>query len=593
MTENGFSLAVIKQNRRIGNPMRHISKTALAPMDVTGVPTNNMHERLRKHATADEMAILDALLHAHQVCERDEKINPTSDNKQKAWHAFSAHDKEVWKLVDKYPKAEPKESRDDIDFAPIRIGNIAMIISNSVNLGLRSEVASARYAATGTIMQVRDRNAMDKKLRKHGAVLHAEHPVYRRACVLTPDHTVADYWHLIEKYEDDFAIVVEGDRDHFNRDAKFLGIVGLAQIQKANGVDNRNIEHLYIPKSEILTAPVGLDAEQMLDLMDNDPRGTKFLPIVDGDRVAGVTSHASCGYHLRFAPNVDEQRGGLAYQVALRHDETSLDDIKMWVQERLLGVGVKIDRAHGDRGTKPFRFIEKVKRIFEAEDPSLELHFGNVATGAAAARAVRAGATGIWVGIGPSPVCITRTVTNYGVPQIKAITDVRETFDKYDLKDTILGADGGTMDTPGHIVASLRAGATHAIGSTNASKTRESSPEILLFKESKLNPKAKIERTIWVSGNAAAVVQEPRRSHANETRTEKFRRAVGPRKEGDTQLTRMNPEFETMREMFLYETDGGTSGISFSGGDTIPELHEFGESIEQTITGFKEGQSRL
>lgn len=564
----------------------------MTPMDVTGIPTNPMHERLRKVVTLDEWHSLAMLRVRHLKAEQDAadariKEDPALIEKQsKARAALHTYNREIWNLVNKYPAAEPKKSRDEIDITPPRLGSVSIIMANSFNLGLRALLAGARYGTTGTIMQERDISDMDNKLTIYSKKLREAHPVYREFCALTPDATVGDYWHYIQRYEEDIAIVVEGDRDHFSRNGKFLGIAGPAEIAKAKGRSNALIRNIYKPASKVITAKPGIKAREVVCLLDEHDES--FLPIVDGHRVVGVTSKASCGYHLRFPPHTDKDQGGLAYLVGLRHDWKNLALIRRWIEEKKVGKGFKVDRAHLDRGTDPFRFVAAIRKLIDELDPALELHAGNVATGDGALRAVDAGANGVWVGIGPSPVCLTRVKTNYGVPQVTATEDVRTRFDHHGFDNILLCTDGGVMDTPSHMVTVMRAGATHVVGSTEFSKTRESSPEIENFRS-----KDQSKRRIWVAGNASGGVQFDAQPRENETVGEIYRRTQGPRIEGDVRHVTMNPDQENIRQVIVNLTDGDTSGISFSGGDNTAEMQEYGQACRQTTAGAQEGQSRL
>ncbi len=566
-------------------------------MDVTGVPTNPMYERLMRVITNEEdRRMLNNLHDEHKNSEQavidakqteDTSKADLSKLRGQAQLVFHAYNRIIWALAKKYPLAEPKRSRDEIDITPPRLGSVPIIVANSVNISLRGLLAAPRYGMTGTVMQERDIQAMDRKLTRYSRALRNADPLYREFCSLTLDAKVRDYWHLIQRYEDDFAIVLDGDRDHFNRDGEFLGIVGPNEIKKAKGRTNVSIREIYRPAHKVLCAEKGIDAEGVVDLLDE--KGEEFLPIMDGNRVVGVTSKRSAGFQLRFAPHLDNQRGGLAYLVGLRHDEKNIELIRTWIEKKMVGKGFKVDRAHLDRGTDPFIFISEIRKLIDELDPTLELHAGNVATGDGALRAADAGATGIWVGVGPSPVCITREVTNYGVPQVAAVESVREKLENHDfLKTVLIGADGGVLDTSGHMNAVKRAGANFAIGSTNYSKTRESSPEIEHFKN-----RDKSKWKIWVSGNASNLVQFDAPPRVGETKVEKYRRVRGPRREGDTRIVSMHPRFENYREYTEDATDGETSGTSFAGADNTAEYHEYGQSVEQTSAGFQEGRSRL
>lgn len=571
----------------------HILKGGLAPADITGIPQNPMYRRLMHVMTEEsdkqELRVLqEAYDQAILAVENARQDDPELNNLRNACGAaFSKLNRAIMELTERYPTAEPVESREDIDIKPKRMGSIPLVVANSTALGLRALLASARYGATPIMMQEKEITRMDYKLRRQAADLKNAHPIYREPCVLTPDHEVDDYWYYIQGYEDDIAIVVDGDRKRHTLDAEFLGIVGPNEIAKAKGISYTRIADIFKGAEKVRTAPEGIGPVQIDNLLTQV--GQSFLPITKGNKVIGVTSQASAGYHMRHVPH-ENPRGGLAYLVALRNAwDRNLDVIRKWIEEKLVGIGFRLDRAHLDRGTRPYRFIKELRKLINELDPSLELIVGNLATGEAALRAVDAGATGLCVGIGPSPVCTTRDMTGHGVPQISATVGVREALDKHGdtYKDAILITDGGVLELPAHVAKVLDAGADFAMGSTDLVKTRESAPKIKNFEA-----KDKSRRRITVAGNASRNVQQEAKPRSDETVGQKYRRTQGPRREGVARLVPMNPEFENIREAFGYLMDGNSSNISFTGADSQSEARDNVVFMKQTAAGAKEGGHR-
>jgi IMP dehydrogenase len=108
----------------------------------------------------------------------------------------------------------------------------------------------------------------------------------------------------------------------------------------------------------------------------------------------------------------------------------------------LYDFGVRIfclDVAHADS----LSGIEMVKFISET-CPDAFLIAGNVATGSAAFRMWCAGADAVKVGIGSGSICLTRTTTGCGVPQLSALLDVYQVrLENPIFKDKFLISDGG------------------------------------------------------------------------------------------------------------------------------------------------------
>jgi IMP dehydrogenase len=109
-----------------------------------------------------------------------------------------------------------------------------------------------------------------------------------------------------------------------------------------------------------------------------------------------------------------------------------------------------IDVAHGDSKNCVFMtsFIhENFHDVF--------LIAGNVATSDGAFRLWLAGADAVKIGVGSGSICLTRTTTGVGVPQLSALIDVYETRAKNPiLKDKFIISDGGCSKV-GDIVKAL------------------------------------------------------------------------------------------------------------------------------------------
>ena len=114
----------------------------------------------------------------------------------------------------------------------------------------------------------------------------------------------------------------------------------------------------------------------------------------------------------------------------------------------LNNLGVKIicvDIAHLDSVLG----LKMVKHIHD-NYPHMLLIAGNVATGDAAARAWKAGADVVKVGIGASGICSTRLEAGAGVPQLSALMDVSDKRNKLQKeigRKLFFIADGGHKQT--------------------------------------------------------------------------------------------------------------------------------------------------
>ena len=563
--------------------------------DITGVPQNPMVRRLQPFLVGGEIAKMRKLVKTWSEAEAQSVKTGNVDDQRAAFTAFSALDEYVWKLAEKYPDAEPKESRDEIDLTPRsnaeahnpQLGSMPIVFANSGSLGLRFLKSSARAGATGIAMQVAggDTEEMESKLQRYAEELKDADPLCEETCMLTLDSTVEEYWLHIQKYPSDTALIVEGQSAQLNRKAKLVGILPRSVVEAHGKTSGTHIRQLpFIAIDDATVGKEGIDARTALTTMLE--QNLEDLPIVNGDGEAlGVIRKQLAGHSMRFPAHMNPQ-GGLAHLVAIS-PKTPIDTVQKWMEEGLLGVGIRLDRAHYDRGTKPYRYIEQVRQLIDRLNPDLDLIVGNIANPEAALRLARAGTKKVNVGVGPGRACTTRRVAGVGVPQIHVIAETREMLDKYGLSDTVFMIADGGLDEPGHLDKALKFADYGMIG-TNAVKTRESGPRIENFNK-KGEPKY-----VEHQGNASVAAQPPgSKVIAKPSDLQLYRMTAKTRAEGDSRNIAMHPEYENVVELTEFYAHGLDSHVSYMGADNLDELQRYGEYVQQTAAGVAEGKPRL
>jgi IMP dehydrogenase len=133
---------------------------------------------------------------------------------------------------------------------------------------------------------------------------------------------------------------------------------------------------------------------------------------------------------------------------------------------------IVVDTAHGHS----HMVGETVRRIKDMA-PNVQVLAGNVATAAATAALIDAGADGVKVGIGPGSICTTRVVAGVGVPQLTAIMDSVAVAAKAGVP---VIADGG-LRTSGDIAKALAAGASCVMVGSLLAGTAEAPGETFLY----------------------------------------------------------------------------------------------------------------
>ncbi|MDP2799818.1 MAG: IMP dehydrogenase, partial [Deltaproteobacteria bacterium] len=94
-----------------------------------------------------------------------------------------------------------------------------------------------------------------------------------------------------------------------------------------------------------------------------------------------------------------------------------------------------------------------------------------------AERLIKAGATGVKVGVGPGSICTTRIVAAIGIPQMTAIHNCAAVWNKYDIP---VIADGG-IKFSGDVTKAIGAGAHSVMIGSLFAGTEESPGETVLY----------------------------------------------------------------------------------------------------------------
>jgi IMP dehydrogenase len=133
---------------------------------------------------------------------------------------------------------------------------------------------------------------------------------------------------------------------------------------------------------------------------------------------------------------------------------------------------VVIDTAHGHSEGVTIA-VARAKEVAGAA----QIVAGNVATAAATATLIDAGADAIKVGIGPGSICTTRMVAGVGVPQLTAVLDCVSAAKEHGIP---IIADGG-IKFSGDFAKAIAAGASCAMVGSMIAGTDESPGELILY----------------------------------------------------------------------------------------------------------------
>lgn len=143
-----------------------------------------------------------------------------------------------------------------------------------------------------------------------------------------------------------------------------------------------------------------------------------------------------------------------------------------------------VDVAHGDHILMK-NCLQTLKPMLE--EKSVHLMAGNIATGNALLNLADWGADSVRIGIGGGSICSTRIQTGHGVPNLTALLDCVETWDRVrpEKYRPMLVIDGG-IKTAGDMVKALALGADAIMCGSMLAGTDESPGDIIEVKNKKV-----------------------------------------------------------------------------------------------------------
>lgn len=318
----------------------------------------------------------------------------------------------------------------------------------------RMAIAMARMGGVGVLhrnMSVADQ-VMHVDLVKRSEAGMVNNPI-----TCAPDNTVAQVEELCRRYRISGVPVVDAED-------RLVGIV--------TNRDMRFIDDFEVPVRSVMTAmPLvtgrpGIDPDEALGLL----AGNKIekLPLVDDEgRLCGLITIKDFTKSEKYPLATKDESGRLVVGAAVGVGEDAYDRARQLIEA---GVDfVVVDTAHGHSST----VLDMVSRL--KRDTDAEVIGGNIATRAAAAALVEAGADGIKVGVGPGSICTTRVVAGVGVPQITAIHEAAAAASPAGVP---IIADGG-LQYSGDIAKALVAGASTVMLGSLLAGTEEAPGEVV------------------------------------------------------------------------------------------------------------------
>ena len=251
------------------------------------------------------------------------------------------------------------------------------------------------------------------------------------------------------------------------REGKAVGILTHRDLRFVEDVD-QEISRVMTSEN-LITVPPGTGLERAKRIL-HEHRIEKLLVVDERGDLRGLITIKDIEKSERFPNAAKDGFGRLRVAAAIGVGPERLERASALVDA---GVdAIVVDTAHGHAQGVLDALVE-LRRTF----PDLSLIGGNVATAEGTEALIKAGASGVKVGVGPGSICTTRVVTGVGVPQFTAVYDAARTAHQFGVP---VISDGGVKYS-GDVVKALAAGA-HAvmIGSLFAG-TDEAPGEVVLY----------------------------------------------------------------------------------------------------------------
>lgn len=453
------------------------------------------------------------------------------------------------------PKRTPLSSRTEADVCTKFTRNIALNIPLvSANMATVTEsrmaIAMARHGGLGVIHQfcTIDEQVQEVKKVKKSTSYVIENPV----CV-PPRTTLGEGMELMNKENVTSLLVKAGD--------ELVGIF-TSRDYLFEKDHNKRIAEVMTPQERLVTAPFGIPLEEAKEILHK--YRIEKLPLMQDGKVKGLITTQDIKKLECWPMACRDEKGKLLVGAAVGVKDT-VERAAALIDAGADVIVLDIAHAHSDLA------IQRVRELKGAF--TVDVMAGNIATGQAAKDLIEAGADGLKVGIGPSPVCTTRLISGSGVPQITAIMDVYEVAKAHGVP---VCADGG-MAYPGDITKALAAGASTAFSGSLFAGTDEA-PGYIITKEGKRYKK--------YMGSASYDSNHERKENSE---GKKVKEKLDVFVEGvSTLVDYKGPVEEVIKGLIK----GLQSGISYCGGRTIDEMRQNAEFIQITSASWEESKSR-
>jgi len=331
------------------------------------------------------------------------------------------------------------------------------LVSSPMDTVTESALAIA-LAQEGGVGIVHKNLSIEAQTREVDKVKRSENGVILDPVTLGPEDKVSTARNLMSEQNISGVPIVSHGK-------KLVGILTRRDLKFLEN-DTENIEAV-MTSNNLVTGPPETTLEQAEEII-NRHKVEKLLLVTKDGMLAGLITMRDIERVHQFPNSSKDSRGRLRVGASVgvfdfeRAEQLISKDVDLLV----------VDSAHGHSQN----VLETVKEI--RKKYHIEIIAGNVATAAAAADLIEAGADAIRVGIGPGAICTTRVVSGVGVPQITAIMECAKVGDQ---KGVPVIADGGIRHS-GDITKAIASGASTVMLGSLFAGLDESPGQLVIYK---------------------------------------------------------------------------------------------------------------
>lgn len=389
------------------------------------------------------------------------------------------------------------------------------------------------------------------------------HPVFETPLKVTPEDTLLDVLHLLDKRSHPAVCVLDDE----------MRLAGIVNAGDGEGVDRfssvasvMRMPQVRFTVSEIEESGLESAFEQM------DAAGADYAPVTEADgTLAGVLTPRGALRSTLYRPNLDAQgRLKVAAAVGINGDVAAK-------AAALLEAGVDVlvvDTAHGHQ-RKMFEALAAVRGAVARTGLVVPVVAGNVVSAEGVRDLVEAGADIIKVGVGPGAMCTTRMMTAVGRPQFSAVLECAEAARELGRH---VWADGGVRH-PRDIALALAAGASQVMVGSWFAGTHESPGDLLTDPEGR-----RYKESYGMASSRAVQSRTAGESAFSRARKGLFEEGIS------TSTMYLDPRKPGVEDLLDSITAGVRSSMTYAGATDLTGFRQRAIVGVQSAAGYEEGK---